>query len=503
MKNLRFALPYTISLFFSLLFIYAALSKLRDFENFQVQLAQSPLLSAYAGFISYAVIGAELLIAGVLLWERLRLIGIYLTFALMVSFTVYIYLIMNYSDFIPCSCGGILEKMGWREHLIFNLGCVFLAAAAVMIMEKERAVGLWRQTVKMAMMFLLGSGGMVVLFVSSENIIKKENNFIRRFLLHPVMEEKSMQLANDQYYFAGSDRQALYLRNRKYPLTFTTVDTALDIRKTEYLKPDRNYAFSNIVVKARPPFFYIYDGSVPVIFRGKIGAVAAKTISFQDAYFNQLEVIDSTTFALRSQSAETKFFSLARLALNEKPKLQLHPQILTKQVDGVFDMDGSLLADPVRKEIAYIYSYRNEFIVTDQQLKVINRLHTIDTTKIAQVATTRLSNGTYKMGRPPLKVNNGSVLYAELLFNRSSLMGKYESRKAWRKADIIDIYLTGTQHYIGSLYLYRKTHLKLNDFLVTENFLYAIHGDRLTKYRITGQILKYFQPGEAENPFQE
>lgn len=45
-----------VSILLGLLFMYAAMSKMLDFENFQVQLAQSPLLSAYAGFVSYAVI---------------------------------------------------------------------------------------------------------------------------------------------------------------------------------------------------------------------------------------------------------------------------------------------------------------------------------------------------------------------------------------------------------------------------------------------------------------
>ncbi|WP_349679936.1 MauE/DoxX family redox-associated membrane protein [Empedobacter sp. UBA7248] len=41
---------------FIILFIYTAVSKLIDFENFQIQLAQSPLLSVYAEFIVYTII---------------------------------------------------------------------------------------------------------------------------------------------------------------------------------------------------------------------------------------------------------------------------------------------------------------------------------------------------------------------------------------------------------------------------------------------------------------
>ena len=48
--------------FFIILFVYAAVSKLADFENFQVQVAQSPLLSAFATFIAYTTVITELII---------------------------------------------------------------------------------------------------------------------------------------------------------------------------------------------------------------------------------------------------------------------------------------------------------------------------------------------------------------------------------------------------------------------------------------------------------
>ena len=112
--------------FFIILFVYAAVSKLTDFENFQVQVAQSPLLSAFATPIAYGVVLGELIIALMLCFTKSRLLGLYLFLVFMTAFTVYIFLILNYSPFVPCSCGGVLEKMGWWEHLWFN-GVVCLA----------------------------------------------------------------------------------------------------------------------------------------------------------------------------------------------------------------------------------------------------------------------------------------------------------------------------------------------------------------------------------------
>ncbi len=131
MRNILSISTQAVIYFFIILFVYAAVSKLVEFENFQVQVAQSPLLSVFATFIAYAVVIGELVIALMLCFQKSRLSGLYFFLGFMTAFTVYIYLILNYSPFVPCSCGGILEKMGWREHLWFNgvvclitIGCI-------------------------------------------------------------------------------------------------------------------------------------------------------------------------------------------------------------------------------------------------------------------------------------------------------------------------------------------------------------------------------------------
>lgn len=126
------------SYFFILLFCYASVSKIMDFENFQVQIAQSPIFSSVAGLISYGVLIVELLVCILLIIERTRIIGLYSSFFLMVSFTIYIYVILNYSENVPCSCGGILEKMGWRTHLIFNFATVLISSCAILAYAVQR-----------------------------------------------------------------------------------------------------------------------------------------------------------------------------------------------------------------------------------------------------------------------------------------------------------------------------------------------------------------------------
>jgi uncharacterized membrane protein YphA (DoxX/SURF4 family) len=117
---------------FILLFTYAGFSKLLDYQKFRVQLGQSPLLTAFSGWVAWIIPLVEILISLFLLFPKFRTIALYASFSLMVVFTAYIVAILRFSEFIPCSCGGILQNMTWSTHLKFNLCFVLLAAGAIM-----------------------------------------------------------------------------------------------------------------------------------------------------------------------------------------------------------------------------------------------------------------------------------------------------------------------------------------------------------------------------------
>lgn len=115
------------------LFLYASASKLLDYQRFIVQIGQSPLLADYAATLAWAVPLIEIVTAVLLFLPTSRLYGLYSSFGIMAMFTGYIYVIMNYAERVPCSCGGILNKMGWNEHLIFNICFTLLAVAGIII----------------------------------------------------------------------------------------------------------------------------------------------------------------------------------------------------------------------------------------------------------------------------------------------------------------------------------------------------------------------------------
>lgn len=129
----REILVQTISCLLVLLFVYAAGSKLMDYTKFRVEIGKSPLLTAFAAPVAIAVPVIELIIALLLSFTRTRLLGLYASFTLMVLFTAYIFYILRFSPYVPCSCGGVLQKLNWTTHLWFNLFFVLLAALGVLI----------------------------------------------------------------------------------------------------------------------------------------------------------------------------------------------------------------------------------------------------------------------------------------------------------------------------------------------------------------------------------
>ncbi len=169
-----------IALLHIALFVYAAANKILDFVNFQIQLAQSPLLTSFAESISYLVPTIEIIISILLVFHRTRLIGLYASFSLMVMFSAYIIIMINFSPFVPCSCGGILEKMSWNQHLIFNIAFVMLGFLGIVIFPKRSDRPNLRIPVSLGLA-IISCATLALLYVSSEDMFHHRNNFTRRF----------------------------------------------------------------------------------------------------------------------------------------------------------------------------------------------------------------------------------------------------------------------------------------------------------------------------------
>jgi len=117
-----------------LLWVYAAMSKLLNYEQSRSQMLNQVFTQTTAKLLVWAVPFTELLLGVLLSFLKTRLIGLYGSLVMLVGFTIYIGLVMNNTfGRIPCSCGGVLNKMNWEQHLVFNIVFVILTISAILL----------------------------------------------------------------------------------------------------------------------------------------------------------------------------------------------------------------------------------------------------------------------------------------------------------------------------------------------------------------------------------
>lgn len=131
-------LTVSIAVILSILFAYAAYNKLKIYPTFVSQLTTSPITKHYAQFLSWFVPGTEMIIVGLLLFSRTRLVGLYSSFFLMLAFTIYIYLLLHFTSYMPCGCGGIINGFTWSQHLWFNVIFTALAGTGVVLFASSQ-----------------------------------------------------------------------------------------------------------------------------------------------------------------------------------------------------------------------------------------------------------------------------------------------------------------------------------------------------------------------------
>lgn len=122
-----------IAALFILLFLYTAITKLIEQEQFANVMRQSPLIGNYSPTLSWLIPILEIITALMLFFPfpAIRKWGFASAFVLMLAFTFYILYMVLFTKDLPCSCGGIISGMTWVQHLIFNIFLTILATYGV------------------------------------------------------------------------------------------------------------------------------------------------------------------------------------------------------------------------------------------------------------------------------------------------------------------------------------------------------------------------------------
>lgn len=127
-----------ISALLILLWIYAALSKLTDYDEARRAMLNQVFPVHVAEILTWLVPATELVLAACLTWKPLQLPGLIASLVLLITFSLYIAITMsNAFGRIPCSCGGIIKHLGYWQHLGFNLFFAALSVIAIIFTIKS------------------------------------------------------------------------------------------------------------------------------------------------------------------------------------------------------------------------------------------------------------------------------------------------------------------------------------------------------------------------------
>jgi len=134
--NIQLISIQLISILLITLWVYTALNKAMDIDLFRSQLIKQPIPQELANILVWFLPIIELLTASLLMFTKTRKAGMLLSFLLMLVFTGYVALaVIGYWENIPCSCGGVLNQLGWKDHLWFNLFFTALAGTGVYLLR--------------------------------------------------------------------------------------------------------------------------------------------------------------------------------------------------------------------------------------------------------------------------------------------------------------------------------------------------------------------------------
>jgi len=262
------------------------------------------------------------------------------------------------------------------------------------------------------------------------------------------------------------------------------------------LKPQNTeLQYRSLKLSVLPPHFFMMDGTMPFILRGKLGEWTAKPWMDGVAYFNRALPIDSNRIYIRTTSSITQKSTLGLIEGTEEFKIQLDTTLLEQQIDGVFDVDGIMIRDKIDSTLGYVYYYRNQFMTANSQLEELKRQRTIDTVQRAHIEVAQKNReGRIQMQAPPLTINKTAFMTNGLMLIQSDRLGRNESKDMLDQASIIDVYDYRKGTYEFSLYLYHFKKQRAREFAIQGDRLVALIDNSLSVY---GTIDTYFKDNSA------
>lgn len=326
----------------------------------------------------------------------------------------------------------------------------------------------------------------VLLYFQAEGAKAKSNGFTRNFAPTKVEQLNEWSLAGNAWRIAGTPDSTIYLNSIMYLNVLTRF--TLHQRDTQVIRVKIDSAqsadFSNASLYIKDSSFYLVDGNVRRIYKGRTGEWYAKYLRTDKIPFLSATPLASGSFLYYMLTQDHGFF-LARRSVGADTLYNAY-NLIEQQQDQYFSKDGKFLFDDYSSKAVYAYSYRNEFIVSDTNLHLLYRGHTIDTITRAQITLSAPNeDGVVKMASPPLVVNSKCSVSHGYLFINTGLRADNQSKQQFADSLTIDIYDLTNGKYRSSFLIPNEKKVRLMEFKMEGNKLIALFDQTLKAFTVT------------------
>ena len=346
----------------------------------------------------------------------------------------------------------------------------------------------------------------VFIFFLYWNSTKKTNHQFNSFSRLFLPDSQIQLLGNldinvNSFYIAGVSATNIYLGNFKAPSVVLIANTFLT--DTQYVRitidKQESFKYRSIRLEVDSPYFYLFEGTIPMVLRGEITKWHGNPIIQEGNGFTESLSVSRSSFAFRKIEGQPLETRLGKQMI-WPPYSKIATHLLEKQLDGVFCTDGMLHFVKDLGWLVYVYFYRNQFICADTSLNLLYRGNTIDTISQAKIKLGEVkSESAIRLSSPPLMVNKKSAVSGKWLFINSNLLAENEDTKVFEKSSVIDVYNLKDNRYEFSFYLPEFKGLKMREFKVFDNSLIVLYDHYILKYKLMSGNLDISSSTESLN----
>ncbi|RAV29469.1 hypothetical protein DN748_08180 [Sinomicrobium soli] len=307
-----------------------------------------------------------------------------------------------------------------------------------------------------------------------------------------IIQKAILDLGVNSYYISGLTEDEVYLSN--YTAIRHLLRMNISLKDTQHIQLkikglDSVVRSQQFRTKIEPPYFYMAHGIAPALLRGKVDQWEAHRFMPDSIYFTSAVPIDSNAFAVRYYSKTQDSYELG-VETAESPYFRYNHNLLQKQAEGFFSVDGMLHYSKDLDKIIYLYKYRNEYMLMDKKLNLLKRYNTLDTISQANVQVKKVnSENSFELTSQPALTQRMSSVSGKYLYINSGVLAQNEDEDQFTKNSVVDVYDLTKGEYLLSFYLPPYKNKGISDFKIINNKLITIQDQYLISYDILNSSL--------------